>query len=230
MLRNGRIAVLSLAFLLVGACTLQNRYAYHKLDPKLTVSGHSRVALASHDQREYVLNRQKHPKFTGLFRSGFGIPYDITTNTGKPVADEFTDAMHRALKKKGFTTIPVKTRHQEAAEEIITSAVTTQAEKILMLTIYEWKGETFGVTSVHFNLSLDVLDGKGNTIVTKDLSGHEILGGQLLDHLANPLRFAKNAVPREFVKKIEELLNSPEISHALTGDGGTKSRPAKQFL
>ncbi len=216
--------------LFASACTLQNRYAYHTLVPKLDFAGAARFAVASLDQREYVLNGLKRPRFTGLFRSGLGIPYDMTTSSGKPVADEFTDAIDRALKKKGFSIVRVATDQRMSAEDVIAKAKATKADKIIMLTIYEWKGETFGVTGVHFNLSLDVLDSGGKTLASKDLEGNEILGGQLLDHLSNPLEFAKTAVPKAFVNKIELLLNSQEIVDVLANRDGTEKPSPKLFL
>ncbi len=217
---HGRFLLLILGSLLFTGCSLMNRYDYSDQTPEVKTKGSLRIAIAALDVREYVANRQKRPRFTGLFRSGFGIPYDITTASGKPMADEFAAAMQRALTRNGFSVIPVPTQHTMRAENVLAKAVATGADRILLLSIFEWKGETFGVTRVYYNLSLDVYDGKGASLGSKDLSGSDFAGGRFLEHVTNPLQHAKDQVPVEFSRKIAELIDSPEIAGKLHSGGG----------
>lgn len=62
------------------------------------------VAVATHDQRPYVVGGNKKPNFVGLSRGGYGNPFDVVTVSGNPLADGFSESISRSLAARGFKT------------------------------------------------------------------------------------------------------------------------------
>ncbi len=60
-------------------------YNYHDVIPHLQATGSGQVVVVTHDQRPYVVSGGTDPALIGLLRSGFGIPYPVSTASGRPL-------------------------------------------------------------------------------------------------------------------------------------------------
>lgn len=61
------------------------------------------LALGVQDLCSYVASGDKDEDFAGLARSGYGIPYDIGTESSRPLAQEMADVIAAALRGSGAT-------------------------------------------------------------------------------------------------------------------------------
>ena len=61
------------------------------------------VALGVQDLRSYVVYGDKDEDFAGVARSGYGIPYDIGTESKRPLVQEMADVIAAALRGSGAT-------------------------------------------------------------------------------------------------------------------------------
>ncbi len=204
------IRLMILLFLLTG-CAVGNKHTYNNVNADITMEGNSTVAMATHDQRVYVQNGDKPTDFVGLQRGGFGNPFDINTMSGNALAQDFTETIARSLASKGFQTTPVIVNYSDTADRVKTVLLNTGAQRLLLLTLYEWKSDTYTNTALMYDVSLEVLDENGKTIAQKSISGRDDLGGSAL----NPPAYAKKAIPVAFKEKIEILLNDSDVSKAL---------------
>lgn len=66
-------------------------------------------------------------------------------------------------------------------------------------------------TALHYDLTMKIYDQDGKVLTEKKIQGKDDLGGSSWNAPAS----AKQAVPRAFKEKIEELLNSTAIAAAL---------------
>src|SRR5437763_1752035 len=98
--------------LVMNGCVVGRKHAYHNGSPRMTARGPMSVALVVQDQRAPVLSGAKGPDFVGFQRSGFGIPYDVTTASGRPLADDFATSIRHGLQRAGYrvTAVPVSDR------------------------------------------------------------------------------------------------------------------------
>ena len=64
------------------------------------------LALGVQDLRSYVVSGDKGEDFAGLARSGYGIPYDIGTESNRPLAQEIADMIATALRSSAVTVKP----------------------------------------------------------------------------------------------------------------------------
>ena len=177
----------------------------------MTARGAMSVALVVQDQRAAVLSGAKAPNFVGFQRSGFGIPFDVTTASGQPLANDFTTSIRHGLIRAGYrvTALPISDRASPA--QVQDAVVRAGAERGLVFLIQDWKADTHTNTALQYGVMLRVLDPRGQELGRAVISGNDTLGGSFMD----PAGQAAEAVPRAYNHKLEELLNNPSIVRAL---------------
>lgn len=91
------------------------------------------------DERPYVVSGDKPPYFIGKYRSGFGIPYDVSTENNVPLAD----VIHRDLLNR-------LAGQSEKLEDYTVSVV-----------IKDWNFDAYQNGKFQYQLLVDVLDSSG---------------------------------------------------------------------
>jgi len=103
VLRLGIIA------LLTTGCAFGQRIEYRGVsDFKFSYSGKERFTVAVQDIRSYIINSDKKLTFVGLSKSLYGIPYNVNTKSGKPLADDFGSLISETLNRQGISAFQVK--------------------------------------------------------------------------------------------------------------------------
>ncbi|TGD72658.1 hypothetical protein E4634_14145 [Mangrovimicrobium sediminis] len=203
-----RLAVLALPVLIAG-CAVGNTYDYGGAAVDLPVQGTGNVGLAVVEQRPYVLDGDKQPDFVGLQRGGFGNPFDVTTQSGKPLADAMADAITRELKENGYEVVAL-----EVGDGSLT-AVTTAIQGVtlprsVVLTVREWKTDAYMNFGLSYDLELSVYDEQATRLASTTASGKdEVLGGAGMES-GNA-----KAAAIAFSTKLGRMFNAPEIRQAL---------------
>lgn len=199
-------SVVALAAFL-GGCAVGNTHSYGDAPLNLAVAASSPVAVAVQDTRPYVLSGNKKEGFVGLSRGGYGNPFDVSTQSGGPLATEMRDGVVKALRGKGVTVSAVTISPRDTPSGVRKALSDTGANKSLLVTLREWKSDTYMSTALHFDVTLAVLDRKGETLAQNSLKGVDNLG---------TLGFsAETGVSSAFVKKFELLFSDPRIAAAL---------------
>ncbi len=206
------LSVLTLALLTLFLQGCANQFSYSNANVSFGATGSGTLAIATQDQRPYIINGKKSPNFIGLVRGGYGNPFDVTTESGKSLAEEITGALAASFQKSGFTTVPVTVSHLENDKAIKDKILAAKSDKAVLFVVKEWKSDTYVNTALLFDLSLQVLDGSANIIVERQIGGNNDLGGSAF----NVYKHSHAAVPKAFQVKLEEIINSPEIQRALT--------------
>ena len=70
---------------LASGCAVGNTHRYDWGDANLSIETDKTVAVSILDARSYVQSGAKLPNFVGLQRGGFGVPFGVTTRSGRPV-------------------------------------------------------------------------------------------------------------------------------------------------
>jgi hypothetical protein len=94
---------------------------------------------------------------------------------------------------------------------ILQLALSQQAKKIILLTLLNWKTDTYQSTDLIYDVSMTVLDSQGHELATKRLEGTDNLGKSILA----PQSIATELAPIAFQKKLEELFGG-DISTVLS--------------
>ena len=199
------------SILILSGCAIGNVHRYQDASADLNVKGDIAVAVGTKDHREYILSRNKNPTFSGLTRGGFGNPFSVTTESGKPLAEAISLSISQSLSKNGFDAKVVIIGLDDNNKLAINKLKSTGVKRIVFLKINEWKSDTYTNTSLIYDLHLRILDESGKTLAQKQVKGNDNLGGSAW----NPPGHAKDAVPQAFKQKMEELFNDNKIINAL---------------
>jgi hypothetical protein len=210
-MKKTNVIWLIILIVFLAGCAVGNKHAYHNVNADIAVAGTTKVAVATHDQRNYVKTGDKQPDFVGLQRGGFGNPFDIKTVSGNALAQDFTETICRSLASKGFQTAPVIVNYSETSFTVLADLKKAGGYRLILLTLNEWKSDTYNNTALIYNAKLEVFDENGNPIAQNSISGRDNLGGSVM----NPPAHAKKVIPVAFKEKIESLLNYKDISEAL---------------
>ncbi len=206
-----KLLLLVASIVALTACAIGNKYRYHDVVADIDVQSKSSFAVTVYDQRAYVLNGRKSPNFVGLQRGGWGNPFNVGTASGKPLSIDMATAIKNSLQKKGHTATAVFVSFRRNQNEVLQELMSTKANRLLLLTLLEWKSDTYNRVALIFDVNLEVYNAQGDLLAQKSLYGRDNLGSSAF----NSPRHAKRAVPVAFKNKIEELLNSDEIKRAL---------------
>lgn len=210
MIFKSKLILSVLCALTMAGCAVGNKHNYSDATPNLKGTQGNKLDLGVQDQRVYVLSGDKPASFVGLSRGGFGNPFNVETESGQPLSDDFSKAVTRALSKKGVqvTEINVPIRMDQA--EVI-KKLTQAGNKAVFISIKEWKSDTYQNTSLNYDVQIQVIDKSGKVVAKKSIAGNENLGGDFI----NPPGHAKKVIPPAFQARIEQLFSDPDIASHL---------------
>lgn len=205
-----RALIIVLAALAAGGCAVGNKHNY-TMEPDIRLEGGRSIAVAAQDARPYVVSREKTPDFVGLQRGGFGNPFDVTTESGRALADDFAGAIAGALSRRGFKATAVAVAPAGGGADARRLASQAGAERVALVSILEWKSDTYQNTALLYEIVLRVFDANGTELASNRLGGRDHLGGSAW----NPPDHAKGAVPAAYRRKLEELFSAPAVRDSL---------------
>lgn len=207
MIKNA--ILLCLALSLVG-CAFGRKQDYLQAHPVLEYPGKGSIAVGVQDRRPYIIDHDKDEDFVGLQRGGYGNPFDVGTQSKQPLADDMAKVLARALSQSGAEVRTVKLAPSLVKTEVIHALQSANADKSLLLSLHEWKSDTYHGTEIIYDAEMEVIDQQGKIVARKRTQGTDQLGAAFWD----PQGHAQEAVPVAFQRKLEELF-SGEIASAL---------------
>lgn len=207
---RSKLALTFLSILALSGCAVGNKHNYSDATPNIKATSGSRLDVGTQDQRVYILSGDKPAAFVGLSRGGFGNPFNVETESGQALSIDFTQAVSRALSKKGVqvTEINIPIRMDQAD---VIKKLTQTGNKAAFISIKEWKSDTYQNTSLNYDVQVQIIDKSGKILAQKSISGTENLGGDFI----NPPGYAKRVIPPAFQAKLELLFSDPAIASNL---------------
>ncbi len=150
-----------------GGCAVGQKYNYNTnayalpIQPQQTTEAQLLVV----DERPYVVSGDKDADFVGLQRGGFGNPFDVTTASGKPLAEDVALSLERSLEARGYVI------------EVISDLSQATARRVIVLRMVEWKTDIYAQITLHFDLVIQVRNEAGEVVAEKEVKGEEPIGG-----------------------------------------------------
>ena len=204
-----RIAVICLC-LWTGACAVGVQHRYDATDAKIDAKTDFTESVAVVDARPYVVSGEKPPKFVGLSRGGFGNPFDVTTTTERPLAEDMTTALVSALKANNVSATAVSIPQKSNGGEALSQMLKAKADRNILMTLLEWKADTYAHTSLIHEVILQVFDRSGLERGKTRIDGRDDLGGSAF----NPPAYSRREVPKAYRKKSNTCLTiRPLFAH-----------------
>ncbi|HSI38112.1 MAG TPA: hypothetical protein VK946_03475 [Methylotenera sp.] len=195
---------------ILNGCAVGVTHQYDNASLNIKTPQSTKLGIGVQDIRVYVINKQKPENFVGLSRGGYGNPFDVTTTSKKPLANDFSTSIQTALSAKGVQvdaiSLPVGTSEPDAIKRLASTG-----EKSVLLMFNEWKADTYMSTTLTYDIQALVIDANGTVLSRKRKGGSENLGGSVV----NPPAHSRSAVPVAYRKILEDLFATPEISNYL---------------
>lgn len=178
-------AVFSL-FMVLSEVHAQENYA--NAWPSITYYAKTTIKVAVIDERPYVVSGKKAASYLGAVRSLYGIPFDVSTAHGGPLAPDVETAIINGFANAGFNA------DRADSTSKFGKRAAQAGEILLLVTLQEWGTDTY-MSSVGFSFKLTaglydhqggLLGGateEGNRTVKAALEGGRDALNQLL---ANP--------------------------------------------
>jgi len=210
------VIISALALALTG-CAAGKQLDYMSGTPEFVVRGARSVAVATQDTRPYVVSGEKTPNFVGIKRGGFGEPFSVRTASGKPLADDFSVTIARALTQKGFKVTAVDVTASQTPAEARVLIARAGVDRLALISIKEWKSDTppgnyLGKTELFYDLALRVYDASGTELAANKITG--------IDQLSFPreekdIFLPRGAIRAVYERKLEELFASDAVVKSL---------------
>ena len=94
---------------------------------------------------------------------------------------------------------------------VVKNLVRTASGKAILITLNEWKTDTYANTLLLYDATAEVLGRNGTVLARNAIKGTDNLGGGKF----NMAKHSRAVAPDAFRKKLEQLLNDPGIVKAL---------------
>jgi hypothetical protein len=143
---------------------------------KLSLPSKGTAALAILDARPDVVKGERKDTFVGLSRSLYGIPYPAYTQSKKPLAQDFSDLVTRALKLGGTPVQALSVSPFSGRAGAIKSLQASGAERLILIEVRDWWFDSLIHTDLHYDLTLTVLNAQGQELGSSPIVGHDAVG------------------------------------------------------
>lgn len=205
-----------LLFVFLSGCVLTENTRESSLNlPPLELQGGSSVAIAVGilDERPYVVSGEKPAKYIGQFQLTMGDPYDAFTNSKQPMAKEFLGKLPQLLGKQFPQIKIVQLEVGLSKAEAVNALLEQGVDKVVLITLKEWKSLTAIDTSLWFDAQLETFNTKKQLLSYKRTQGHDTFGGAAI---AGPITNAKRTLPHAFRQKMQALFSDALVMASLT--------------
>lgn len=166
--------------------------------------------MATLDHRPYIVSGEKPESFVGLSRGGFGNPFDVTTKSRDPLADDISDSIVLALRKENMVAEKVLVRPSVSVPEALRALQRGRADRYILVVLSKWKGDSMMQVAFGYDFEVTVLDNQGNTLVQRKYKDKENLGDA---DLSNP--GGERRIKNRFRSLIPEVFGTEEMKKAL---------------
>jgi hypothetical protein len=193
----------------LGACSQGGTYDFSAVNPVLTISSGRTVSASVIDQRPYVVNGEESPRFVGSERGQHSNTIEIRTASDRPLAEELTDAVVRALDRRGVAVSALPLPKGTPEEMALTAFRTQGTERLLAVQMYEWQTKADTRVTVRWHMEAIVYDRSGGILARRATQGYQPVGATGVTSDGSEIAI------REVTRKLSELLNEPAITAAL---------------
>jgi hypothetical protein len=195
--------------IVLGSCGPSGTYEIAPVSLSLTATSQQTVAAAVIDQRPYVLNGDESPNFLGTERGNWGGEKTMSTESGRDLADDLTDAVVRALADRGIAASALQPVKGIGEPETLAAFRAQGADRLLVVAIQDWRTDVYTRVKLSWRLEASVHDRAGNLLAQTTSQGATPVASSDLT-----AKYAPIAVG-ELSRKLSDLLNERVITEAL---------------
>jgi hypothetical protein len=170
------------------------------------------AAIVFQDKREEVLTGKEKPSFCGHSNSSMQISYNIQTNSGKPLADEFAFSVTSSYNKSNVFASALLVNMNTSADSAQQVFKAGNTERLLYFTIYKWESRAMPLViniryEVICKLELKLYDKRGELLASNTVQ--DIVVKE--QGAATSMKKMQEMADDVFSKQVRLLLSKEEV-------------------
>lgn len=167
-----RVLVLFIA-LMVSGCAFGHKISYEGRSNFNIQQQGQKIIVAVHDMRPYVQNNDKSPDYAGYQKSIAGIPYNVKTSTGKPLADDFGELIVNTMLFRKITASQQIVPYSWSFDEFKQNVLGKEKDcKVYYIKMAQWETETHFRSALDYDLKLTIFDEQANELSNNQEKGY----------------------------------------------------------
>ena len=199
------------------SCAVNRKISYNTIKTDIDANASLTYSIATHDQREVVLDGSRDEKFVGYMRAAVAIAYPIGTESGQNFSDDFSVVIKNSLNESSNRAQIIQTRYSDSKQKILNSLIDSQSDRLLLFTITKWRSDSkpngmlYG-TEVIWSLSIEIFNNKGELLASNSTDG---IDPDLDLSISGSIKKIQKIVNEKFKEKINLLLDNLDIKESL---------------
>jgi hypothetical protein len=150
---------------------------YTKAWPRVQYKTDYSLSVSVHDQRPYVIDREKSPTYTGVLRAFYGNPWNVNTQNNKPLSEDIASAVVSGLMRAGIQATSFPTYFADDHKTVIENLKQVGAKRKVIITLREWRSDTYRTVGFFIDATIMVYDEKGNELASSSVSHRNVGAG-----------------------------------------------------
>jgi len=131
-----------------------------------------KVIVAVHDQRPYIQDNYKSPDYVGIQQSIAGVPYNVSTKSGNPLADDLgmiiVNTLNYGKVSATQAKIPPSWSFTDVKEKVLGKE---KDSKVYYIKMMEWRTIIHFRVELNYDLQLLVFDDHANEVANNEEKG-----------------------------------------------------------
>lgn len=128
------------------------------------------LAIGVHDQRPYVVSGEKKPTYVGVVRARYGNPWNVNTQSDKPLSEDIASAIVSGFKRADIQATSIPILFSDDSNFAIKKLQQLGAKRIALVTLREWRGDSYKSFGFFINAVIRVYDETGKELASSSVS------------------------------------------------------------
>jgi len=197
-------------------CAVGRKMSYENKEVKPDYTITKSILTSFQDKRPEVLAGSEKQSWCGHMNSTAQIPYNMQTESGRPLAEEFTNSMASSFSKQGVSAAGLVVDMNTKADSILQVFTSGDKERLVMFTLNKWESSaTPRFSDIHyevfFNIDLKVYDKSGTLLASSNVHDNVFKNQDMAVNLKRLQAMADEV----FITQVRALLNDEAVKASL---------------
>jgi hypothetical protein len=214
---KNRIMTCAAIVVLSSGCAVNRTLQFNNLTVSPGYRSSQNITVAFQDKREDVLSGKRKQTYCGQFLSTAQIGYNVNTESGKTLAQDFAQSIKNSLEPAGMKASVMDIAINDDSSVWMKNFTSSNTNRLLMVTIKRWEAISTPLFvdikyEVFYDLSVKVYNKEGALLAT---AGRRDVHMQKEGQLSATVKKLQSIANEIFIREMNALLNEPAIKAAL---------------
>jgi hypothetical protein len=166
------ILIIGIMILMISGCAIGRKTSYEGRSSFNIKPQDGKIIVAVHDMRPYVQDKEKSPDYTGTQRALAGVPWNVSTASGNPLADDLGLMIVNTMLFRNVSASQQKIPYSWSFDEFKQKTLGKEKDsKVFYIKMMEWRTDTYFRLGLIYDVKLTVLDDLANEVFNNQEKG-----------------------------------------------------------